>query len=1423
MPDKDKIQQALIDFDVTIKAKPNLSDKELLSKFPEFGNDINKLQAAKDYSATLNSGKYKDPSEFNSKFPEFFAEEVKKKEPTASSATQLPLPKVLEQGANVVSGGILSDISKTVPKTEPKEKVRSKYDQPKQNANRFLDIGEPVVDPNFGKNKAGLMVGQVPNSKPAFAPELALRKGELQGRLANVLSTGKRPTNDELGQIAMIQSELQSLPQSQADAAFQKDGWSIFKKDPLLGAEFLGETVLSSLTSLFEAGKRTVPAAIGIGAAAGAPIAGIGAIGGAISGLTAGVTTGGFNLSTSGKIIQTLSDEGVDVADRDSLIAAFSDEAKMAKIRNRALKYGIPIAVLDAISGGFAGKLVAGAAGKSLAKRTLAGFGEIGMQSVAGMAGEAGGQYLADGKLNRDEILLEGIAGLVTDVPEIVSGVAMEKLKDRSSSKKTLAKQVAVLGSEIGSDDAKYNLNRDLANNVITPEEHEQGIAFVEKAVEANNKIPEIVIGDNRSKSIELIEERDRLTEEVNQREEQKKGIDVAYHKVLDESNKEVQKRIDEINNQLGELAKPEKNKVENETVEIEKNILDKKKEIEDIKESVYQKNAEDIVYGFDKTKNENEVKGVFYADKNGVLYKKNDFGAGGIVFVEEDISKDYEKRNRIREEDLGGKDIRPLSNKEALPLVLQNERKWETVSKDYFSEVLIQQNFELESLEKQLKERQKEQPKVAQPKKEVVVEEVIQQPIEEVVGKVKLYHGTYSDIKQFETQKDSINGAMGEELGVHFGTKDAAIDRLKENAGDEDYKKGGVSKGGKVIETEVEIKNPIKVKIDVGDWSDINKVKESLSEIFSLSELEGINNINELRQFIISKGYDSIEYPNNYEGKKGDKSYIIIDPSIAKIKNVELFDKEKTPIEEQPELVEAVRVEQEPETKEGVKVVTLSGMIEEDRAKAVEERKKKTTLTEKETLHNDLIDLANRADKARGNEKTNLQGQIRQRVRELNAKLGEELYKYDGVSVRAKVKSKTKGERYLKIKGTTRDTSGRAIKEDAVLLFDRSPEFVQKYEELADSPNITSLQVDSGNGVTMTAEQIEAALQDIADGIPSVQADNLLNALEEGVKNGYFDLRGEAVGQKRIQAPIEDFIGVEQEEVGQPLDEDGMVKWLNEIAELPQEEQIEIDNIILEYEQQPQQIDISGKVQSPNAPSKTTSPTSPKPSKEGEGNGSPKAEVNKQPIGEAEPKQEDVEDADVFYHSTNKDFEGFDDKKIGTNKDFGWFGLGHYFTSNKEESKYYGKNVIEINISKIKDKIYKAVLSNQSIKIPKSVFEYIEKNLKNFKDYELGTYDNFKVGNLIDKEGSKVFSDAFKNEGYLGVRVSGDANELVIFESKNIPKSEPKTPLEEKYEQINKLRGEKAKELAKQKLISDNFDSIVAQLMTKNKIKRKC
>ncbi len=79
-PKKYKVtQEALSDFAATIEAKPNLTPKELLQKFPEFNNDSNALQAAFDYHETSKSGKYKTAEELNAKFPEFEFTDIKKK------------------------------------------------------------------------------------------------------------------------------------------------------------------------------------------------------------------------------------------------------------------------------------------------------------------------------------------------------------------------------------------------------------------------------------------------------------------------------------------------------------------------------------------------------------------------------------------------------------------------------------------------------------------------------------------------------------------------------------------------------------------------------------------------------------------------------------------------------------------------------------------------------------------------------------------------------------------------------------------------------------------------------------------------------------------------------------------------------------------------------------------------------------------------------------------------------------------------------------------------------------------------------------------------------------------------------------------------------------------------------------------------
>jgi hypothetical protein len=381
-------------------------------------------------------------------------------------------------------------------------------------------------------------------------------KGQIQGKVANILSAGRKPAPEELGEIAQLQSDINFFPQSKAERTFQEKGLAgLFKESPALGLEFIAETIVSSASALVESSKKTVPAGVVMGAAAGAPFAGIGALPGALTGIAAGQIAAGYNLSTSSKILEILSKEGVDITNKESLINAFSDDQKMSKIRTTAAKYGVPIAIVDAVTGGIAGKIAAKAVGKSLAKRLAAGFGEAGIQVTGGASGDLAGQLASGQKVNWDDVMIEGIAAVPGGVTEVVSGVSMERAK-ASSNNKTLATQIATQGVEDGSKDAVINLNRDLANNVITPEQYQEGIVFTEKAAQVSDKIPETVIGESRVETIELLVERNDLKKANENLLQQKQTTDEAYHAGIDQEIKANEERIKKLDTEVYNIAK---------------------------------------------------------------------------------------------------------------------------------------------------------------------------------------------------------------------------------------------------------------------------------------------------------------------------------------------------------------------------------------------------------------------------------------------------------------------------------------------------------------------------------------------------------------------------------------------------------------------------------------------------------------------------------------------------------------------------------------------------------------------------------------------------------------------------------------------------------------------------------------------------
>ena len=533
-------------------------------------------------------------------------------------------------------------------------------------------------------------------------------KGQIQGKVANILSAGKKPTPEELGEIAQLQTDLQAFPQSKAEKVYQEKGLKgIFKDSPALGVQFVAETITSSLSSLFEASKRTVPTGVAMGAATGAPFAGIGALPGAATGFLASQSAAGYNISTSQDILNSLSENGVDISNKESLINAFSDEKKMAKIRSTAAKYGVPILVFDALTAGFAGKFASGAVGKSLSKKLLAGLGETGLQITGGSGGELAAQVASGKKVNWDDIIIEGIAEVPGGVIEVATGVTMERSKT-SSNNKTLATQIATQGVQNGVEDSFINLNRDLANNVITPEQYQEGVSFVEKAAQVVDKIPQKVTGENKVKSIELLVERNDINQANQDLLQQKQTTDVAYHAGIDQEIKANEERIKKLDSEVYNIAKkPSK--------ELAKPVGSEVKITEEeppIIEEYDLKNGDIITANISGVEEKGKVIGV---GKN----------KGEIVidFIDENNNERFVYANQVKNIEKGQAEIdnRSVAQKNRLKELLNKEE----LSREELSE--LDQLNKAKSEVKQIEQAKEVKPtEVKQPTKELIEGEVI-------------------------------------------------------------------------------------------------------------------------------------------------------------------------------------------------------------------------------------------------------------------------------------------------------------------------------------------------------------------------------------------------------------------------------------------------------------------------------------------------------------------------------------------------------------------------------------------------------------------------------------------------------------------------------------------------------------------------
>jgi len=161
------------------------------------------------------------------------------------------------------------------------------------------------------------------------------------------------------------------------------------------------------------------------GATSGAPALAAGAIGSTAgpAGTVAGAGLGSFVTEYGGKIVAELQEMGVDFTKPETVAAVLNDPAQLEALRSKALRRGVPIAVLDAISAGLAGKLVT-KPGQTIARKLLSGAQEIATQASLGAGGEVIGSVAAGDPIDAKSVLAEALGEVGAGSVEIATGAS---------------------------------------------------------------------------------------------------------------------------------------------------------------------------------------------------------------------------------------------------------------------------------------------------------------------------------------------------------------------------------------------------------------------------------------------------------------------------------------------------------------------------------------------------------------------------------------------------------------------------------------------------------------------------------------------------------------------------------------------------------------------------------------------------------------------------------------------------------------------------------------------------------------------------------------------------------------------------------------------------------------------------------------
>ena len=258
------------------------------------------------------------------------------------------------------------------------------------------------------------------------------RQSSAAGEIADVF-TGDQ-SDEALNTMRKKMLYIQETAQSEEMQSYQKTvekykeegdsgfmaGLKAFVENPSIGPEVMLSSVTQLAGTALEGGAVSglVAAGAGTGAAVGGiPTAGIGAIPGAIAGAQGASMMAMEALGTFSELLkEQVEEKGGKFSNNKDIRNILENEGDMSTIYRKAIGRGIAIGTIEALTGGIAGKIGAGAKGLIGLQKVPRLAGSLAVEVGGGMLGETAGMLAAGQELKGEDILLEGIAGGPTAV-----------------------------------------------------------------------------------------------------------------------------------------------------------------------------------------------------------------------------------------------------------------------------------------------------------------------------------------------------------------------------------------------------------------------------------------------------------------------------------------------------------------------------------------------------------------------------------------------------------------------------------------------------------------------------------------------------------------------------------------------------------------------------------------------------------------------------------------------------------------------------------------------------------------------------------------------------------------------------------------------------------------------------------------------